>query len=134
MEPNSEKSFSAEDGTSRNSRVEDSCLESQMANREAEKKLLRTCDLYVIPSITVLYMLAFIDRINIGNARIQGLEKDLGMKGNDYNVALLVFFVPYVLFEVPSNLIIKKIAPSTWLSSIMACWGMVEHSRYLCWH
>ncbi len=46
------------------------------------------------------------------------------MKGNDYNVALLVFFIPYILFEVPSNILIRKIAPSTWLSFIMGCWGM----------
>lgn len=46
------------------------------------------------------------------------------MKGNDYNIALFIFFVPYILFEVPSNLIIKRVAPSTWLSSIMILWGI----------
>ncbi|KAI9756266.1 MAG: hypothetical protein M4579_003933 [Chaenotheca gracillima] len=90
----------------------------------AEKKLVWKCDLHIIPPLFVLYMLAFLDRVNIGNARIQGLEKELGMEGNDYNVALLVFFVPYVLFEVPSNLILKNVAPSTWLTSIMALWGI----------
>ena len=89
----------------------------------AEKSLLWKCDLHVLPMISILYLLAFLDRINIGNARIQGLEKDLDMKGNDYNIALLVFFVPYILFEVPSNIVIRKIAPSTWLSFIMVCWG-----------
>ena len=89
----------------------------------AEKKLIRKCDLYIIPVLSLLYSLAFIDRINIGNARLQGLEKALKMKGNDYNVALFVFFIPYILFEVPSNLLIRKIAPSTWLSSIMILWG-----------
>ena len=92
-------------------------------DRAAEKKLLRKLDLHVIPVIALLYMLAFIDRINIGNARIQGLEQDLNMRGQDYNVALFVFFIPYILFEVPSNLVIRKIAPSTWLSSIMVMWG-----------
>lgn len=38
------------------------------------------------------------------------------MNGQDYNIALFIFFVPYILFEVPSNIIIKRIAPSTWLS------------------
>lgn len=61
---------------------------------------------------------------NAAQARIQGLEKDLGMSGQQFNIALLVFFIPYVLFEVPSNLVLRKIAPSTWLSSIMVCWGM----------
>ena len=93
-------------------------------DRAAEKRLVRKCDLYVIPVLSLLYSLAFVDRINIGNARLQGLEKDLKMKGQDYNVALFIFFIPYILFEVPSNLMIRKIAPSTWLSSIMILWGI----------
>lgn len=94
-------------------------------DRFAEKKLRRKCDLHVLPTISLLYLLAFIDRVNIGNARIQGLEEDLNMKGHDYNVALFVFFIPYILFEVPSNILLRKVAPSTWLSSIMFCWGTV---------
>jgi len=46
------------------------------------------------------------------------------MTGDDYNVALFTFFIPYVLFEVPSNIIIKRVAPSIWLSGIMICWGI----------
>lgn len=45
------------------------------------------------------------------------------MTGHDYNIALFVFFIPYILFEVPSNIVIKRIAPSTWLSVIMILWG-----------
>ena len=97
-------------------------------DRAAEKRLVRKCDLYVIPVLSLLYSLAFIDRINIGNARLQGLETDLKMKGQDYNVALFVFFIPYILFEVPSNLLMQKIAPSTWLSSIMILWGIDQLS------
>ena len=93
-------------------------------DRKAEIKLLRKCDLHVVPVIAALYSIAFIDRINIGNARIQGMENDLHMKGNDYNVALFIFFIPYILFEVPANIIIRKITPSTWLSTIMVAWGM----------
>ena len=92
-------------------------------NRAAEKRLIRKCDRHVIPVITLLFSLAFLDRINIGNARLQGLEKDLHMKGQEYNIALFVFFIPYILFEVPSNILIRKVAPSTWLSSIMVLWG-----------
>lgn len=47
------------------------------------------------------------------------------MAGNDYNIALFIFFIPYILCEVPSNLILKKVAPSTWLSAIMLGWGMM---------
>ena len=92
-------------------------------DRSQEKRLLWKLDLHVLPMISILYMLSFIDRINIGNAKIQGLEKDLGMAGSDYNVALFIFFIPYILFEVPSNLLLKKMKPSTWLSLIMFGWG-----------
>ncbi|RWA07634.1 hypothetical protein EKO27_g7470 [Xylaria grammica] len=90
----------------------------------AEKKLLRKCDLHVLPPITFIFFLAFLDRTNIGNAKIQGLTEDLNLTGHDYNVALFIFFIPYILFEVPSNIIIKRVAPSTWLSLVMVLWGI----------
>ncbi|KAH8727171.1 major facilitator superfamily domain-containing protein [Phaeosphaeriaceae sp. PMI808] len=93
----------------------------------AEKKLLWKCDLRVLPPLFLLFLLAFLDRTNIGNAKIQGLTKDLDMEGRNahrYNIALFVFFIPYILFEVPSNLALKKLAPSTWLSLIMVLWGV----------
>lgn len=46
------------------------------------------------------------------------------MTGHDYNIALFVFFPAYILFEVPSNIMIKRIAPSTWLSILMVLWGV----------
>ena len=66
--------------------------------------------------------------INAAQARIQGLEKDLHMKGQDFNVALQIFFIPYLLFEIPSNILLRRVAPSTWLSGLMAGWGILSHS------
>ena len=111
------------DTTSKDSGLEDLSFDTEAIDRAAEKRLVRKCDLHVVPIVSLLYMFSFMDRINIGNARIQGLEKDLKMKGNNYNIALLIFFVPYILFEVPSNIVIRKVSPSTWLSSIMVAWG-----------
>ncbi|CAD0095469.1 unnamed protein product [Aureobasidium mustum] len=68
----------------------------------AEKKLLRKVDLRILPPLTVLFLLAFLDRTNIGNAKIQGMTDELKMGGHDYNIALFVFFIPYILLEVPS--------------------------------
>ncbi|CAG7928947.1 unnamed protein product [Penicillium olsonii] len=90
-----------------------------------EHKVVWKCDLHVVPILMLLYLLAFLDRINIGNARLQGLEDDLNMEGAQYNYALFIFFIPYILCEVPCNLIMKKLAPSTWISGIMAAWGCV---------
>ena len=81
------------------------------------RKLMWKIDIHVIPWIAILYFLAFLDRVNIGNARLFGLEEDTGLVGNQYNIALLLFFVPYILFEVPSNLILKKMKPRIWLPS-----------------
>ena len=53
-------------------------------------------------------------RVNIGNAVVFGLQKDLKLTGNKYNVALTIFFVPYVLFEIPSNVILKRLRPRVW--------------------
>lgn len=57
----------------------------------AERKLLRKIDFRLIPILWLLFMLAFLDRTNIGNARILGMEEELMMTGNDYNIALFIF-------------------------------------------
>lgn len=90
-----------------------------------EKKLLLKTDLHVVPILFLLFLCAFIDRINIGNARIQGLEPDLNMTGNDYNVALFTFFILYILLEVPCNILLKKMRPSIFIPTIILLWGVV---------
>jgi hypothetical protein len=53
----------------------------------------------------ILYLLAHIDRGNIGNAKIEGMDKDLGLVGNQYNIASTIFFVPYIIFGKTSSYI-----------------------------
>lgn len=60
----------------------------------AEKKLLWKIDKHVVPPLLILFLMAFLDRVNIGNARIQGMTTELGMVGSDYNIALFIFFIP----------------------------------------
>jgi MFS family permease len=60
---------------------------------------------------------------SIGNAKIAGMSKDLHLTSNQYSVALIVFFVSYVVFEVPSNLVLSKTRPSIFLPIIMTLWG-----------
>ena len=62
---------------------------------------------------------------NIGNAKIEGLAVDLKLTGPQYNWCLTVFFFTYAAFEVPSNLVLKKLRPSRWLPTIMVGWGVV---------
>lgn len=54
-----------------------------------------------------------------------GLSKELGLTGNQYNTALVIFFVPYCLLEIPSNILLKKFKPSVWLSINMFGFGLV---------
>lgn len=69
-----------------------------------EKKVLRKMDIRLLPMLALLYLLSFLDRGNIGNARIEGLTETLNMSGPQYNWCLTVFFFTYCAFEVPSNL------------------------------
>ena len=62
-------------------------------------------------------MLTCMCSVNIGNAAIFGLKEDLSLGGVEYNVALTIFFIPYILFEIPSNLILKKVRPRIWRES-----------------
>lgn len=82
-------------------------------------------DLRLIPMLAALYLLSFLDRGNIGNAKIQGLQTDLKLTGPQYNLCATVFFFTYCAFEIPSNLLLKRFRPSIWLPSIMVAWGTV---------
>ncbi|KAI1180273.1 MFS transporter-like protein [Nemania sp. FL0916] len=90
------------------------------------KKLDRKFDRHIIPWIFGIWLFAFIDRSNIGNAKIVGLPEDLGIsKGTGFNVALLVFSIPYILVDVPSNWIVKRVKAGIYLPCLITSWGLV---------
>jgi hypothetical protein len=77
-----------------------------------EAKLLdnsvwRKFDWRILPVAATFYFLSFLDRSNIANARIAGMQKDLKMTNFDYSVALTVTYIPYIITELPSNLFLK---------------------------
>ncbi|KAI5474744.1 hypothetical protein MNV49_002522 [Pseudohyphozyma bogoriensis] len=90
----------------------------------AEKALIRKIDWRLIPFVSLLYLLSFLDRVNIGQAKLDNLEKDLGLVGNQYNIALVVFFVGYVVTEVPSNIVLKWLRPSRWIPLLLLLWSI----------
>jgi len=73
----------------------------------------------------LLYLFSFLDRVNIGNARLYGFEEDLGITSTQYSTAVSLLFVTYVLCETPSNLIIRRLRPSRYIAFITTCWGIV---------
>ncbi|PNS19670.1 hypothetical protein CAC42_7514 [Sphaceloma murrayae] len=91
---------------------------------KATKRMIRKMDVRLLPFLALLYLLSFLDRTNIGNARLANLERDLGMTGLDYNNALAIFFPFYVAAEIPSNIMMKRTRPSIWIPTIMVAWGI----------
>ncbi|KAG0650113.1 putative transporter [Hyphodiscus hymeniophilus] len=91
-----------------------------------EKALIRRLDLKLLPPLTLLYLLSFLDRSNIGNAKLDGLLISLNCTGNQYLMALTIYFIGYVLFEVPCNIILKRTTPKIWLPTLMLAWGVVS--------
>ncbi|KAJ6514989.1 MFS general substrate transporter [Mycena vitilis] len=92
---------------------------------EAERRLVRKLDWVLLPLFTIIYCTNFVDRTAIGNAKIAGIEKDLGMAGFDYNVALTVFYIFYILADIPSNLALKHFG-SVWLAAMVTCFGVIS--------
>ncbi|KAH8825764.1 major facilitator superfamily domain-containing protein [Flagelloscypha sp. PMI_526] len=103
-------------------KLEDGTTQGREAVSEA--KLLRKVDLHLIPILTLLYLLSFLDRSNIGNARIIGLATDLKLSAPGYNTALALYFVAYVIFEVPANIVLKRFNPQIWLPTLTLLWGI----------
>ncbi|BCS20356.1 uncharacterized protein APUU_20788A [Aspergillus puulaauensis] len=98
---------------------------SYVPGTDEEKKLVRKIDLYLLPCIWIMYLLSYMDRTNVGNAKVAGMEQELELDSNRYSIALVVFFVGYVVFEIPSNMLLEHIKPNVWLPIIMFAWGCV---------
>ncbi|KAI4523591.1 MFS general substrate transporter [Schizophyllum commune Loenen D] len=94
-------------------------------NDELTKRVLWKLDLHVLPPLSLLCLANFIDRSNIGNVRIAGLEADTHLKDTQFNVVLAVFFATYILVELPSNWVMKKFKANRWLPFLVASWGVV---------
>ncbi|KAJ5227598.1 uncharacterized protein N7469_007604 [Penicillium citrinum] len=90
-----------------------------------EKKLLRKLDYRLLPPLTLLYLLSFLDRSNVGNAKLEGMTDDIHMSGNQYLTGLTLYFIGYVLFEIPANVVLKRTTPRIWLPTLTLVWGIV---------
>ncbi|CAK7209716.1 hypothetical protein SCUCBS95973_000534 [Sporothrix curviconia] len=111
----------------------DAAMMSARASLSAdeEKALLRRIDWRLLPLLSVIYMVKTIDAANVSNARIMdegtphNIMTELGMTSNMYNLVTTAYYIPYILAETPSNLLVKKFKPSVWQSRIMISWGIV---------
>jgi MFS family permease len=94
--------------------------------KQMSRKLLFKIDIHLLPFLIIMYLLNYLDRSNLAQARQGTLEKDLNMKGDDYNIATSILFVGYLLMQLPSNLLITRMRPSLYLGAVMTLWGVIS--------
>jgi len=86
---------------------------------------LRKVTLRLIPFLFILYIVAWLDRVNVGFAALQ-MNSDLGFSSAEFGFGSGVFFLGYCLFEVPSNLVLHRVGARRWISRIMISWGAIS--------
>lgn len=96
---------------------------SEEERQKIERKLLWKIDLALMPWLCLLYLICFLDRTNIGNAKIAHLTKDIPMTTHEYNLTLTIFFISYAVFEPLANFLLKYTKPSIFIPLIMVLWG-----------
>ncbi|KFY84847.1 hypothetical protein V500_08948 [Pseudogymnoascus sp. VKM F-4518 (FW-2643)] len=106
-------------------------IEAPVERTPADKALVFKQDLRIVPLCAGIYLLCYLDRSNIGNAKTlnsnvhHDLLSDTGMSSYQFTLALMVFLVAYAVFEVPSNYFLKKLSPSKWIAFLMFSWGAI---------
>jgi ACS family tartrate transporter-like MFS transporter len=91
----------------------------------AEQAIFSKIRLRLIPFMFLLYVVAYLDRVNVGFAFLQ-MERDLGFGPQVFGRGAGIFFLGYTLFEVPSNLLMAKVGARIWIARIMIVWGLVS--------
>lgn len=91
---------------------------------EEERKIVWKVDWHVFPMLCFVFGLSLLDRTNVSAAYIAGLADDLGLEiGARYSIALLIFFPGYAIFEIPSNMVIRRLGARWWLAILIIAWG-----------
>jgi len=96
----------------------------QIMAPETEKTTIRKIQTRIIPFVFVLFVVAFVDRINIGFAALT-MNKELAITSQQFGLLSGIFFWGYFLFEIPSNLLLHKIGARIWIARILISWGIV---------
>ena len=91
---------------------------------DIEKRTLRRITWRIVPFIMLLYLIAYIDRVNIGFAALT-MKEDLGFTASVLGFGAGIFFLGYFLFEVPSNIILHKVGARIWIARVMVTWGLI---------
>ncbi|KAK2059142.1 MFS general substrate transporter [Colletotrichum caudatum] len=91
-----------------------------------EKGLIRKLDMRMLPTMILMYIMNYLDRNAIGAASLGGLERELGLAGNQFQTCVSILFVGYIIMQVPSNMVLNKLGrPSIYLAGCMGVWGVL---------
>ncbi|KAJ7689414.1 major facilitator superfamily domain-containing protein [Mycena rosella] len=119
--------MASENRASEEGKLESASVSSLVVSSDEERRLVRKLDKRILPITCLLYLFAYLDRSNLGNARLQGLPKDaLGgdPTGKRFDWVNSVFFFSYILCQVPSTVISKLFPPRIWLACMAVGWGL----------
>lgn len=94
-------------------------------NQDLEQSTMRTVAWRIVPLMCLLYMLNILDRANVGFARLE-MQDDLGLSKATFDLGYGMFFVGYLFFEVPSNLLMHRFGARRWIARIMISWGLIS--------
>ncbi|KAK4122480.1 MFS general substrate transporter [Parathielavia appendiculata] len=101
--------------------------------QQLEKRLKRKIDARLLPAIIIMYIMNYIDRNNIAAARLAGLERDLNLTSTEFQTAVSILFVGYLLMQIPSNLFLNKFGkPAIYLPACMVVWGIISALTAVC--
>jgi len=90
-----------------------------------EKALVRRLDMTLLPTLWILYLNNYLDRTNIAQARLNGMDRDIGLTGDDYNLAVSILTIGYMLAQLPSNMLLTRVRPSIYLPVTCIVWSSV---------
>src|SRR5262249_25026113 len=93
-------------------------------NDTLERRVLRKVTWRLVPFLCLLYVFNILDRANVGFARLT-MPDDLDMSEAVFDLAYGMFYIGYVIFEVPSNLLLRRVGARRWIARIMVSWGLV---------
>lgn len=102
-----------------------SAVHDEVADPALVEKTVSKVAVRLVPFLVLLYFINYLDRTNIGFAGPNGMNKDLGLNATTFGLASGLFFIGYLVLEVPSNMALHKFGARRWIARIMVTWGIV---------
>ncbi|WBW70633.1 carboxylic acid transmembrane transporter [Schizosaccharomyces osmophilus] len=100
--------------------------EVYVIDHKAERKLCRKLDIRILPLLALLYLFNALDKSNVSNAKTNGIDKDLGFKGDEYNIMISIFYIPFVLCAFPFSYLYKRFGAARMLPLFMLSFGVMS--------